>query len=278
VQKLVDAAADADTDERKAIARQLLRDGSVGAPPGNWPVPSARDRQRAHSQSQAAAVAARNQLARLGIKTLRLREFPDARIAWQPLWSEEELPPAPLVYSLVDEEALRHTTILLGYLLYPSTASLFEGDVRRNLMQRLNAFAELEVDLWWLAADGGHPHPPPYAVRYDVARWLWGPSIAGTILCLRCGDGLRYARRERRQASLGDIHRNATRTARCRACSRGRENDWPDHAIEPYRRGTWLLRCTSPGCDRLFRGSRQARHCERHRANRLTAGKRTRPI
>jgi hypothetical protein len=186
------------------------------------------------------------------------------------------LPPAPLVFSLVEEDALRHATTLLGYVLSPYTTLLFDADVRRSLMHRLNAFAEMEVDLWWLAADGGHPHPPPYVVRYDLARWFWHPSISGTIFCLQCGGYLRYERAERRYPS-STTEPDATRTARCRACSRGREDNWPDHAVEPYRRGTWLLRCTTPGCDQLFIGRRQSRHCEHHRLSRLTPSKRASP-
>jgi len=147
VQKLVDAAANADPAKRNAIAKRLLGDRPVGAPPGSWPAPSARHRKRAHSQSSAAATAARNQLARLGITTLRLGEFPDARIVWQPLLPEQVLPPAPLVFSLVEEDALRHATTLLGYVLSPYTTLLFDADVRRNLMHRLNAFAEMSRSL-----------------------------------------------------------------------------------------------------------------------------------
>jgi hypothetical protein len=134
----------------------------------------------------------------------------------------------------------------------------------------------LELRLWWFAAEGGHPNPPPYPVRFDVARWLWNPSIAGAIFCLRCGEELRYARRGRTRASGTDEEPIRIRTARCRSCSRGREDDWPDHAVEPYRRGTWLLRCATPGCDQLFSGRRQSRHCEHHRLSRLTPGKRAR--
>jgi hypothetical protein len=120
------------------------------------------------------------------------------------------------------------------------------------------------VNLWWFAANGGYAGPPPYAVRYDLARWLWHPSITGTIFCIRCGDELRYERRARPEA----------RTARCRRCSRGPANDWPPHAVEPHCRGTWLLRCTHDGCSDIFVGRRQAQHCRRHRLNRLTSSMR----
>ena len=94
-------------------------------------------------------------------------------------------------------------------------------------MRRLNAFAQLELDLWDFASNGGHTAPPPYSVRYDLARWLWHPSIAGAIFCLRCGSELRYRRSERRRSEHAD--RDAQlRTARCRKCSRGRADHWPE--------------------------------------------------
>jgi hypothetical protein len=128
-------------------------------------------------------------------------------------------------------------------------------------------FAKVEIELWTFATAGGHPAPPPYVVRYDLARWLWHPSIDGAIFCLRCGDELHYRRRER----------PGTRMARCRSCSRGRVDTWPGHALEPYRHGTWLLRCDYPGCAELFVGRRQARRCGRHRTNRLGRPERVRP-
>ena len=139
----------------------------------------------------------------------------------------------------------------------------------REVSATAQRVAQLELNLWYYAANGGHTAPPPYTVRYDLARWLWHPSIAGAIFCLRCGSELWYTRGERTRRAQ---HRGADgqrRTARCRKCSRGRPHQWPKHAIEPYQQGTWLLRCTFPGCTNLFVGRPQARHCEHHRLNRL---------
>ena len=138
-------------------------------------------------------------------------------------------------------------------------------DALAQLRRQLNAFARLEINLWSFAADGGYDEPPPYLVRYDLARWLWHPSIAGSIFCLRCGDELRYVRSQR--TASGGV-RHDSRTARYRACARGAEDDWPAHALEPYGRGAWLLECQFSGCTELFVGRRNAHYCGRHRASR----------
>jgi hypothetical protein len=155
---------------------------------------------------------------------------------------------------------------LTAYVFSPHSRELFDGEIGRRMIRRLNALATVEINLWGFAAQAGHTEPPPYACRYDLAGWLWHPAIPGHILCLRCGDEVLYLRRGR----TGLVSDRGSRTARCRACSRGREHDWPAHAVEPYRRGTWLLRCTTAGCTELFVGRRQAKHCEHHRLNRLT--------
>jgi hypothetical protein len=270
---LVDAAIRADAAKRQTTAKLFFGDRPVGSPPGHWSQPTKGDRERARSQSRAAARAARDQLQKLGITSLytTLRELPRVRIAWDAPRPEEALEPAPLIHSLVDGDALRLAAIRTANTFSHYTAPVFDAEVRRELMLQLNAFAQLEINLWQLAADGGHLHPPPYAVRYDLVRWFWHPSVSGgAILCLRCGDELRYARRGRTLPSGNDGAREAIRTGRCRDCSRGREDDWPGHAVEPYRRGIWLLRCNTPSCEELFIGRRQAQHCEHHRLNRLS--------
>jgi hypothetical protein len=264
VQVFVDRAFD-DAEQRPDIAHRLFGDEPVGPPPGNWPAPTVANRERANAEARAAALAARAWLRTLGTTHLYTTrpELPQVRVAWHPLRPEQATPPAPLVHSLIEERGKRMLAKLAAFTHTRHTKPLFDENVRRNQLHRLNAFAELEVSLWWLAASGGYEDPPPYAVRYELVRWLWHPTISGVIFCLRCGTELRYERAERGQAS---------RTARCRACSRGREDDWPNHAVEPHRRGTWLLHCMHLGCDELFVGRRQAQHCERHRLNRLSPG------
>lgn len=271
LQTLVDTAID-DDNARPKIGKLLFGQEPVGAPPGNWPPPSTASRERAHTQSRVAAEAARSQLRALGTRHLytTLGELPRVPVTWEPLRPDQKIPPAPLAHSLVAADAMRHLLTLTTYAFASHRGGAFEGDVQRHLLRRLNAFAQLEISLWWFAADGGYPDPPPYVVRYDLARWLWHPSIHGAIFCLRCGEELHYKRRARTRAVSNDTPPEITRSARCPPCSRGPENDWPAHALEPYRRGTWLLRCSHPGCREVFVGRRQGRHCEQHRQNRLT--------
>jgi hypothetical protein len=198
-----------------------------------------------------------------------LGETPRARVVWHPLRHDQALPPAPLVHSLVESRLSRKAAILIGDRYSHLTEPHFDDRVITSLTRRLNAFAQLEISLWWFARNGGHLDPPPYTVRYDLARWFWHPSIGGTIFCLRCGQEIQY-RRSSRRLDNADRQLAGARTARCRACSRGRVDEWPTHAREPYGRGTWLLQCTAGGCTELFVGQRQARFCEAHRLNRIT--------
>jgi hypothetical protein len=269
VQQFVDSVGDDFDQMRRA---KLFGDRPVGTPPGNWPAPTMAQRKRAGSECRAAARAARNQLREFGTTRLytTLTELPEARVAWHPVRPEEALPPAPLVVSLVEAQALRVLTTLAAYAYSRFTRPLWDEAIRHNQLRRLNAFAQLEINLWSFAAEGGYPAPPPYTVRYDVARWLWHPTISGAIFCLRCGGELRYSRRGREHLSIGDDPPHETRIGRCRRCSRGREDDWPEQALEPYRQGTWLLKCVHPGCQEVFVGRRHARHCEKHRLSRLT--------
>jgi hypothetical protein len=277
IQRLVDEAFD-NPAKRGVIASRLFGDQPVPGPPGNWPIPSIGGERLAHTQCRAAAEAAYNQLQADGKSELTtgFREHPRARIEWDPLLPEQPLPLLPLARSVIETEVLRTAMTLASYAFVPYTAKKFDEDNWRRLMRRLNELARLEIELWRLAAMGGHTEPPPYTVRFYLARWFWHPSISGALFCLRCGDEVPYVRRARAQPSGSGTEPAAARTGRCRACSRGREDDWPDHALDPYRRGTWLLQCTAPGCTELFVGRRQARHCERHRSNRLARSRRVR--
>jgi hypothetical protein len=133
------------------------------------------------------------------------------------------------------------------------------------LNERLNAYLVLESNLWWLAEVGGYPHPPPYAVRYEAARWLWSPDIKGVVFCLRCGKTRLYERAARNEET------ERQRRARCVGCSRGTPDQrWPQNAIAPASRGTWVLSCSTQGCSTLFVGRADTKHCPTHRLNRLT--------
>jgi hypothetical protein len=257
------------------LEQALYRDQLAGQPPGGWPEPTTASRERAYRECWRAAVAARVAIATLG-RTLNtgLPKLGNMTVSWRPRRPEEGVQPAPLVHCLLDEGALFLKRELTAFAYTPGTRILFEGDeddVWRALLCRLNGFAYVEASLWWYASEGGYPHLPPYAVRYDLANWLWHPSLSGDsiIFWLRCGREALYHRRER-QRTDGEHARNA----RCRACTRGRPDDWPKHALEPYERGTWLLHCSHPGCNNRFVGRRQAQRCPRHRLNRITLGAR----
>jgi hypothetical protein len=275
VQRLVDEAFD-NPANRGPAAALLFGDQPVQGPPGSWPPPTIAGERRAHAQCRAAAEAAHNQLRAEGTEELAtgLHEFPRAGIVWDPLRPGQRLPLLPLVRSLLDDETLRRTMKLASLVHTRHTAPLFHADIRKSQLLRLNSFARLEIELWRRAAIGGHAESPPYTVRFYLARWFWDPSISGTIFCLRCGDELHYTRRERTHTTSTATETHPTRTARCRTCSRGRENDWPPHAHEPFARGTWLLQCAAPNCTQLFIGPRQARYCESHRLRHLTPSKR----
>jgi hypothetical protein len=277
IQRLVDEAFD-NPARAGEIASRLYRDRPVPGPPGDWPVPTIGGERLADSQCRAAAEASYNRLRADGTSELAtdFKEHHKVRIEWNPLQPGQPLPLAPLVYSLIESEVRRTAMTLASYVFVPYTAKKFDADSWRGLMSRLNALARLEIELWGIAAMAGHREPPPYTVRFYLARWFWHPSISGAIFCLRCGHEVRFTRRTRTHASGMGTHPAAARTGRCCACSRGRADDWPDHALDPHGRGTWLLQCTAPGCKGLFVGRRQARHCERHRLNRLSRSQRVR--
>jgi hypothetical protein len=261
--------------ERLEVVDDLMAN-QVGAPPGNWPLPPDA-RERARAPCLAAAEAAREFMTENGVSilhTTELPELPEVSVAWHLPPAEYELPVAPLVHYLADVRARYMMADLASQAFSRYTATLWDPDNLARKRRPLNAFARLEITLWSYAAKGGYVKPPPYAVRYDVARWLWHPSIAGSIFCLRCGDELRYLRSQRTARDAGGVQRDS-RTARCRACARGAEDDWPAHALEPHRRGTWLLRCQFSDCTQPFDGRRHALYCPRHRASRMSPRRRT---
>jgi hypothetical protein len=147
---------------------------------------------------------------------------------------------------------------------------LYPGDAGAKLETLANRFLALEAMLWGMARDdGGYSKPVPYPVRYVAASHLWSPTIAGIAFCLRCGDEIRYRR-------AGRMTNNRPRTAPvCDPCVRSGTSSWPSHALMPYDRGRWLLRCAQPGCSEPpFPGRAQARYCPEHRQNRLTPSER----
>jgi len=147
---------------------------------------------------------------------------------------------------------------------------LYPGDDGRALLEKANQFLLTEISLWLLARDGGFEGATPYAVRYEAARYLWSPRIAGSAFCLRCGEPIHY-----RRASRTAPGAEARPAPVCAACIRGGSLDWPAHAIVPEVRGTWWLRCLAQGCTNAFIGRAQARRCPTCRLSRRAAGNRT---
>ena len=147
---------------------------------------------------------------------------------------------------------------------------LYPGDDGLALMERTNVFLETEARLWELARDdGGFQGSVPYPVRYESARYLWSPRIAGVAFCLRCGAVIRYRR-------AGRTSGRRRRVPLCGPCIRGGSLSWPERTVMPDAKGKWWLMCQQPGCTTAFVGAGQARFCEDHRSARLTKSKRTR--
>jgi hypothetical protein len=172
----------------------------------------------------------------------------------------------PLLTSLVP----RSMPAIAEILLRRFTPGLRpERDLRRELGMRLIA---QEAHLWDMATKHGGPSPTlPFAIRVRALRWWWEPerdSEPGqrreprTTICVRCG-ALEIARAVRNGAPV------------CAHCRKDRSLDRP-RAIAPAGKGTWWLRCQTPGCLKAFVGRAQARHCPEHRSSRIAPGQRPR--
>jgi hypothetical protein len=144
-----------------------------------------------------------------------------------------------------------------------------ERDLRRELGMRT---VVQEAHLWDMAAKHGGPSPTlPFATRVRALRWWWEPEQdqkpgqrkdPRATLCVRCGS-LEIARALRHGAPV------------CAHCRKDRSLDRPE-AIAPAERGTWWLRCQTPGCSNAFVGRAQARHCAKHRSSRIAPSQRLR--
>lgn len=146
---------------------------------------------------------------------------------------------------------------------------LYPGDDGIELMRLANRFLSIEVTLWELARDGGFQGVAPYPVRYESARYLWSPRIAGTAFCLRCGTPIRYRRAGRSSGGRRSV-------PVCAPCLRNGSLRWPKHAVMSHTRGKWWLMCQYPCCDNAFVGAGQARFCDEHTPSRLAKAKRVR--
>jgi hypothetical protein len=261
IQQVIDAAIE-DRVER-SVAAQLVPAGSEPRLPA-WPAPTREARHLAHLALVAATTCVRRGAALLQVSSVLAgsTKVPEPRLQFQD-HTRGEL--APLVYACLEEAARYELTTLLALYHSPRMDELWSEDVRLGLRRRLNAYLELELNLWWLARESGFSDPLPYAVRYENARWLWSPKIAGVVACLRCGERVSHVR----------AGRMGKREPRCASCSRGNPTAWPAHAIAPHDRGRWWLACQVPSCANAFKGPSQARHCPAHRSARLTRSRRT---
>jgi hypothetical protein len=122
----------------------------------------------------------------------------------------------------------------------------------------------LEAFLWELAlTHGADTAVIPFASRVRSLRWWWEPVQGrqpNASLCIRCG---------RIEIT------KATRSGPpyCRHCLNNKTL-MRANTIAPHERGTWWIKCTTPGCSTAFVGSAQARHCPDHRQERITPGRR----
>jgi hypothetical protein len=248
-----------------------------------WPEPDRRMKfiaDRAVTQAWHAVKRAAEEMQLSGIPT-GFMQYPLARFEF----SEGDVPDfAPLLASCLDGViygGLVRVVLHAQSRLTRSRERIQDGDTVRvdlypgadgvALMKRANAFLETEMILWDLArTDSGFRGVVPYPVRYESARFLWSPRIAGAAFCLRCGESVRYRRAGR---SSGRPRRIPT----CSSCSRGAGLAWPKHAVMPHGRGEWWLMCHYPGCTNAFAGPGQAHLCPEHRSARLARSKRRRP-
>jgi hypothetical protein len=128
----------------------------------------------------------------------------------------------------------------------------------------------VEHTLWRLAATHGGPSKViPYPYRLVLMALAWdpvahqAPSGAWT-LCVRCGELLHRRRR------------SVTSLPHCPPCMKETpaQRTWPDHALVPHSRGTWVLRCRYPNCETLFIGPRHRKLCDDHTSASLTPARR----
>jgi hypothetical protein len=123
---------------------------------------------------------------------------------------------------------------------------------------------DVEARLWQMAAELGAPGDRiPYTSRIYLLAITRIPDIDkppdAYSLCLRCGLVIFQKRRR------------SDTPPRCNACMKETpaQREWPLHAVEPYRRGIWLLHCQYPDCDMVFEGPRHRKLCPNHTSSRL---------
>ena len=186
---------------------------------------------------------------------------------------------APLLATCLDAVLFNALALVTAHVHSPLTrkrkrwvdgeavrTDLYPGEAGRALLERANQFLLTEITLWSLARGGGFEGVVPYTVRYEAARYLWSPQIAGSAFCLRCAEPIHYRRAARAGARSAPI---------CARCVRGGSLKRPAHAVAPEAHGTWRLRCLALDCANDFVGRAQARRCPACRTSRRAVSKRT---
>jgi len=274
VQQAIEEAI-ADPEVAPARVDRLLPPGSVPALEG-WPSPSLHARVRAQIIvcHAVATIEALDPEVRRDVVYTGLNELPQVGYSFKSCSDGDDLVPAPLVVHCLAAEAGHVLAKLIAHRFTPVYARpepddqeghLLAGDVRRAIARRLNSLVLVESNLWYLASLGDTDLVVPYAVRYDLARFMWDREQPGHVLCLRCGSHVHY----RRPARYG-----TPRHARCRPCSRGNPDAWPSHASEPHTRGTWWLRCQAQDCTHIFVGRADQLRCPHCRLDTTTLSRR----
>jgi hypothetical protein len=274
VQRAVDEAI-ADHEGTRGRVDRIVPPGSIPALEA-WPSPSPEARQRGQAVvcRAVAVIEALDPQVRGDVVYTGLNELPEVGYAFKTCTDGDELALAPLLTHCLSAEAGHLLAVLTAYRFTPVIAQrkteygavdLFAPDIRAMLAYRVNSLALVESNLWFLARLTDSEIVPPYAVRYDLARFMWDRRQPGHTLCLRCGSHVHY-----RKPARSGTHRQG----RCRPCSRGRPDAWPAHAIEPDRRGTWWLSCQAQGCPNTFIGRAHQLRCPQCRLDRITPSQR----
>ncbi len=273
-EKVFEKAAEGDPDFIRNAAAWL--EPPKVAPLSGWPEPDRRMKSLSDSTVVRARSAVQRGADKLGLVSVYtgFPSYPEAMLEF----SEGPAPDfAPLLATCLDAVLFSALAHVFTHLHSPRTRKhkrrvdavpidLYSGEDERWLVARANQFLLTELSLWWLAGEGGLEGVVPYAVRYEAARYLWSPQIAGCAFCLRCGDPIHYLRASRAGTRSAPI---------CATCVRGGSVKWPAHAAAPAERGTWWLRCLAQDCANPFVGRSQARRCPACRTSRRAISRRT---
>jgi hypothetical protein len=247
---------------------QLLWPKDLAQLSESWPQPTEAMAQLTDELVTEAVQGVRRASVDLGVGTFRTGIPMYAVANMRSSQKGERLPEfAPLVTACLDDTVVGWMALFLARAHSPFARNrprgiprdVYRGIYELELMTRANQFLVTESLLWKEARAGGFSGTVPYPVRYETARYLWSPSIAGTAFCLRCGEAVNYLRKGR---TSGPRPRSVPL---CDPCLRSKSIRWPAHALMPNQSGTWWLRCKHPACATAFSGSGNRDYCDKHR-------------